>query len=250
VTRGRQPKRRGAPRDGRAAGAAILVLLGAVVLGAACGGDRASRGGAADGSAANAGEASGGEPAAGAAAQEPGSAAAGIAGAGSAPGGDAASGAAAEQAPAPGEPNRREVVLFFQRADEDALGPERRKIFLTPSITDQAKQIVSELIGGPREEGFLPTVPSKTTILGLYLDRKGTAYLDLSDEFVSLHPGGSDEEMATIFSIVDSLAYNLPEIKRVRFLIAGEERDTLKSHLDLRRAYIKDMSIVRLEEGG
>jgi hypothetical protein len=36
----------------------------------------------------------------------------------------------------------------------------------------------------------------------------------------------------------------------VRFLIAGEERDTLKSHLDLRRAYIKDMSIVRLEEGG
>jgi len=248
VIRHRQPGHRGA------AGAALLVLLGAAFLGAACKGG-GERGAAADSSgAANAeeGAASGGEPAgtAGTAAQEQGSAAAGVGVAGNTPGGGVAGGDAAEQAPAPGEPNRREVVLFFQRADEDALGPERRKIFLTPSITDQAKQIVSELIGGPREDGFLPTVPGNTTVLGLYLDRKGTAYLDLSEEFVSQHPGGSDEEMATIFSIVDSLTYNLPEIKRVRFLVAGEERDTLKSHLDLRRAYIKDMSIVRLEDGG
>jgi spore germination protein GerM len=140
-------------------------------------------------------------------------------------------------------------VLFFQRAADDVLGPERRKILLTESITDQAKQIVSELIAGPSAEGLLPTVPQRTTVLGFYLDRRGTAYLDLSEEFVASHPGGSAEEMATIFSIVDSLTYNLPEIKRVRFLVGGEERDTLKSHLDLRRAYVKDMSIVRLEDG-
>jgi hypothetical protein len=49
--------------------------------------------------------------------------------------------------------------------------------------------------------------------------------------------------------IVDSLTFNLSEIDRVRFLVGGEERETLKSHLDLRRAYLKDMSIVRLEDG-
>ena len=151
---------------------------------------------------------------------------------------------------APGEPNHREVVLFFQRAADDSLGPERRRILLTSSVADQARQIVGELAVGPETEGLLPTVPRRTAVLGVYLDKAGTVYLDLSDEFVSTHPGGSSGELATIFSIVDSLTYNLPEIRRVRFLVGGEERDTYKNHIDLRAAYLKNMSIVRMEEGG
>jgi len=151
---------------------------------------------------------------------------------------------------APGEPNHREVVLFFQRAADDSLGPERRRILLTSSIADQARQIVGELAVGPGTGELLPTVPRRTAVLGVYLDRAGTVYLDLSEEFVTMHPGGSSGELATIFSIVDSLTYNLPEIRRVRFLVGGEERDTYKSHIDLRAAYLKDMSIVRMEEGG
>ena len=147
------------------------------------------------------------------------------------------------------EENRREVVLFFQRKDDEVLAPETRRILPGTSIVDQGKQLVAELIAGPRAKGLLPTMPENTTVLGLYVDRGGTAYLDLSDEFVTNHPGGSSEELATIFSIVDSLTYNLPEIKRVRFLVGGEERETLHSHLDLRRAYLKNMSIVKMEDG-
>ena len=145
------------------------------------------------------------------------------------------------------EQNRREVTLFFQEADSESLGPEKRKIFLTSSIADQAKQIVVELINGPLEKGLLSTLPPQTRLRGLYLDRTGTAYVDLSSELVDFHSGGTDEEIATIFSIVDSLAYNLPQIKRVHILVNGEERDTLKSHLDLRRDYAKDMSIVDMD---
>ena len=145
------------------------------------------------------------------------------------------------------EPNRREVTLFYQEADSESLGPEKRKIFLTSSIADQAKQIVVELINGPLDKGLLPTLPQQTRLRGLYLDRTGTAYVDLSGELVDFHPGGTDEEIATIYSIVDSLAYNLTEIKRVHILVDGEERDTLKSHLDLRRNYARDMSIVDMD---
>ena len=148
-----------------------------------------------------------------------------------------------------GEPNRREVALFFQRADDDVLAPERRKILLTESVTDQARQIVSELIAGPHDDGLLPTIPRGTSVLGVFLDRHGTLYLDLSGELASLHPGGSDGELATIYSLVDSLTYNLPEVKRVRFLVGGEERDTLKDHIDLRRSFLKDMSLVRMDGG-
>jgi len=156
--------------------------------------------------------------------------------------------AAPEETPSfTSEQNRREVTLFFQEADSESLGPEKRKIFLTSSAADQAKQIVVELVNGPLEKGLLPTLPPQTRLRGLYLDRQGTAYVDFSSELVDFHPGGTDEEIATIFSIVDSLVYNLPQIKRVHILVNGEERDTLKSHLDLRRDYSKDMSIVDMD---
>ena len=165
---------------------------------------------------------------------------------GAAAGSTAAAPAGAAPA-APAQPTRRDVTLFFERADDDALGPETRPILLSESIIDQAKQIVSELAIGPHTQGLLPTVPEDTKVLGLYLDRSGTAYVDLSGEFVDKHPGGSSDELATVFSIVDSLTYNLPEVRRVRFLVNGEERETLASHLDLRRAYLKDMSIVKMD---
>ena len=156
--------------------------------------------------------------------------------------------------PAPSEPpsftseqNRREVLLFFQETEGDSLGPERRKIFLTSSVADQAKQIVVELINGPQDTDLLPTLPAETRLLGLYLDRAGTAFVDLSQEVVDYHPGGTEEEIATIYSLVDSLTYNLPEIQRVRILVAGEERDSLKAHLDLRRDYRQDLSIVDMD---
>jgi spore germination protein GerM len=144
--------------------------------------------------------------------------------------------------------NRREVVLFFQRSDDDMLGPEKRMILPGTTVIDQGKQVIAELIAGPRTRGLLPTIPERTTVLGLYLDKSGTAYLDLSVEFVSDRQEGSSEELATVFSVVDSLTYNLPEVKRVRFLVGGEERETLQSHLDLRRAWLKDMSIVRMDD--
>jgi hypothetical protein len=236
-----RPERRSA-RPLVAAAVALLLALPAL---SACGGHRDEGNDDSGRPAEAAASAAGGAPPSGGAA--PGSAAAAQPAAGAtAP--VAAGGEAAVTVPiAPEEETRKEVVLFFQKSDDDFLGPEKRLILPGTTVVDQGKQVVAELIAGPRAKGLLPTIPDGTTILGLYLDRKGTAFLDLSDEFVSGHPGGSSEEMATVFSIVDSLTYNLPEIKRVRFLVGGEERETLNSHLDLRRAWSKDMSIVRMD---
>ena len=218
------------------------LLLGAFLL-AGCGGgadDGAPEAGAAPGDAA-----AGGEAVAGGSDGATGDAAGG---AEVAPG-DAAPGAPAAPEESPSftsDQNRREVLLFFQERDSEYLGPERRKIFLTTSPVDQAKQIVVEVINGPTIRGLLPTVPRETRLRGLYLDRAGTAYVDLSGEVSARHPGGTAEEIATLFSLVNSLTYNLPEIKRVHILIDGEERDTLV-HLDLKRGYRQDLSIVDME---
>ncbi|HEV8198978.1 MAG TPA: GerMN domain-containing protein [Candidatus Polarisedimenticolia bacterium] len=222
------------PHAGRAALAAAAALLAGLLPGlSACGGHKD---GADTGTTDSAASAAGAPPAQSAA--SPGAAAG--------PSADASGGAAA--VPITEAENRREVVLFFQRSDDDMLGPEKRMILPGTTVIDQGKQVVAELIAGPRTKGLLPTIPERTTVLGLYLDKSGTAYLDLSNEFVSDRQEGSSEELATVFSVVDSLTYNLPEIKRVRFLVGGEERETLQSHLDLRRAWLKDMSIVRMDD--
>jgi spore germination protein GerM len=141
------------------------------------------------------------------------------------------------------EGNQREVTLFFQAPAGGDLQGEKRKIFLTETVGDQLRQTVKELIDGPRTE-LVATLPAATEIREVYLAADGTAYLDFSQGFVDGHPGGSSGEIDTLFSLVDTLAFNFPEVKRVKILVEGEERPTLKGHLDLTRAYLPDMSIV------
>ena len=154
---------------------------------------------------------------------------------------------ALSRAPVEGsEQNQREVTLFFQSRDGVDLQGEKRKIFLTDTVTDQARQTVKELIDGPRES-LLPTIPPVAELREVYLAADGTAYVDFSRGFVDGHPGGSSGEIDTVFSLVDTLTFNFPQIKRVKILVEGEERSTLREHLDLTRSYLPDMSIVSKE---
>jgi germination protein M len=142
----------------------------------------------------------------------------------------------------------RQVVLFFAREGSDLLHPESRRIFVTASITEQAKQVIEGLIRGPRRALGVPVLPREATLRELYVDREGNAYVDFGADLLERHPGGSDAEIATLFAVVNSLTYNFPQIRSVRILIEGEERDTLAGHIDLRRRYFRDLS--RVEQGG
>jgi hypothetical protein len=141
------------------------------------------------------------------------------------------------------EENQRQVVLFFHGATSELLYPELRTIVRTASVIDQAKQVVVELIAGSRQE-HLPVVSAATRLRELYRIGPGTVCVDLSQDLVDNHPGGSAGELATVYSIVNSLTVNFPEIKRVRILIEGEERETLKYHVDLSREFGQDLTMV------
>jgi len=71
----------------------------------------------------------------------------------------------------------------------------------------------------------------------------GNAYADFSEDLMGVATGGSSDEILTVYAIVDSLAANVPEIRRVGILVAGRERETL-GHLDLRRPLPPDLTLV------
>jgi Sporulation and spore germination len=64
------------------------------------------------------------------------------------------------------------------------------------------------------------------------------AVVDLSGSFVDAHPSGIEPETLTLLSIIATLHANFPEIAQVRFLVDGQQRDTLAGHADLTRVYL------------
>jgi len=75
-------------------------------------------------------------------------------------------------------------------------------------------------------------IPRGTRLLGVDV-RGRTAYLDISREIRTGHPGGTSAEMQTIYAIVNTIALNFPQIDRVKILIEGRTEDTLAGHIDI-----------------
>lgn len=146
----------------------------------------------------------------------------------------------AEVAPSP----KTSVTLYFPSASADALAGETREIVETGRASERGTQVLAALLEGPRGEGVLAAVPEGTTLRRLWVRDDGTAYADFSDELSRGLRGGSSDELLTIYAIVDSLAMNVPEIKRVGILVGGRERDTLGGHVDVRRPLRPNTSLV------
>ena len=87
-------------------------------------------------------------------------------------------------------------------------------------------------------------IPQGTTLKELFISDKGEAYVDLSSEVATNHPGGSLDEILTVYTVVDALTDNLPAITAVQILIDGHEVDTLAGHVDLRRPLAKNLTWV------
>ncbi len=148
----------------------------------------------------------------------------------------------------PGSIQRRiNVKLFFTNSDSGVLIPEERSIVYSEELISQAKEVLRELIQGPQEK-LVPTIPKETHLRDLFLSKEGVAYADFSAELVAAHPGGSRAEIATIYSIVDTLTLNFPQIKKVQILIDDLPVETLKGHVDLSRPLGQDLSLVHLKQ--
>ncbi len=131
------------------------------------------------------------------------------------------------------EPETKKVSLFFLAEEDDLLHPEVREI-KADSVIHQAKLVIRELIKGSRNGGISP-IPVKTKLRELFITDEGIAFVDFSKEIQENQFFGSAGEIATVFSIVNTLAYNFKSIKRVFILIDGREKETLGGHIDLKR---------------
>jgi hypothetical protein len=136
------------------------------------------------------------------------------------------------------------ATLYFPLLTEDKIAPESRTLTWAQTDPDRVRQVVLALAEGSHQ-GYGHVIPTSTTVRAVFLANDGTAYVDFSNDVLSdLEPGIETETLA-LYSIVNSITINIPSVKRVRFLIQGQEVETLDGHADLTTAYTPDLTRVK-----
>ena len=141
-------------------------------------------------------------------------------------------------------PDRADIYLYFADGDNSYLIGEKRTIPFSRDPVEFGKNIIRALAKGPKEN-LMHTIPEGASLKSFYVGKDKIAFLDMSAALKENHPGGSKAELVTIYSIVNSLVLNIPEIDAVKILIGGREEMTLAGHVDMRRPFRADMLLVR-----
>jgi hypothetical protein len=139
---------------------------------------------------------------------------------------------------------RRTVEVYFPSLTDYGLASEFREIFATATPGDQIKQILADLISGPTVEEATRALPGGTHLRQAYVLDSGVAWLDFSSELSDGLTGGSEVELMTIFSIVNSVVANVQQVRRVGFLINGQPVETLNGHVHMLNPLRPDFSLI------
>jgi spore germination protein GerM len=139
------------------------------------------------------------------------------------------------------------VTLYFPSFAQGKLQAETRALAMAAAPADRIRQIVLALIEGSKQ-GQGRALSASADLRAVFLTHDGTAYLDLSSATLTGFNPGIKSETLAVYSIVDSLAANLPEVKQVQFLVQGQEVDTLDGHADLSAPFAPNPSWIASAE--
>jgi hypothetical protein len=153
---------------------------------------------------------------------------------------------AAASTPSAAPPPGRKIKahLFYVADDGGRLTSVERDVAYGEGVEAQAREIIAAQIAQAGEP-LVSAIPRGTTLRAVFIAKSGDAYVDLSREARSAHPGGTVNELLTVYTIVNALTANLPAVTAVQLLVDGKEVDTLAGHVDLRRPLAKNLTWVQ-----
>jgi spore germination protein GerM len=137
----------------------------------------------------------------------------------------------------------RLVKLYFE-TPQMLLTSEPRNIALPESPAAAMPVVVRELMKGPaavagRPAATLRLFPADTVVRGTYLLPGGTVVVDLGGTTLTQGWGtGSHQELMAVQSLVQTLAANFADARRVRILVNGTPAETLAGHVSLSRSLV------------
>lgn len=134
---------------------------------------------------------------------------------------------ARKAAPHAAQPDNAVTIRLFQVSDQ-GIAEVQRSVQNDPSPVRLAENIVAEYLK------TLPKGSDEPKLLGIFRDRDGLFYIDLSGAFRT-QMAGSDtaREHSLLKALVLSVTTNIPSAQDVRILIDGKEVSALGGHISL-----------------
>jgi len=181
---------------------------------------------------------------------------------------------AGEAGAASAEP--RAFELYFPAGS--GLRGERRELRVSDQPKDRIRKVLEALLAGPAATatppaaagakpaapapgahpsapasaaatatagGLVRPFPPEVKLGSVELSADGIAFVDLRwPDHEDPPESGSTEELQRVYSVVDSLALNVPEVNRVVLLWNGTQRITFSGHLDTSRPLQPDRTLL------
>jgi len=171
---------------------------------------------------------------------------------------------------------RHPFDLYFP-ANGGGLRAERRELQVSEDPKDRIRKVLQALLAGPsgapppaapatgrgagavakgsaasagppaapNAAGLVRPLPPEVKLGDVQLSADGTAFVDLRwSDHEDPPESGSTEELQRVYSMVDSVALNVPQVSRVVLLWNGTQRVTFSGHLDTSRPLVPDRSLL------
>lgn len=140
-------------------------------------------------------------------------------------------------------PEPKSITLFFLSEEDALLHGEEREILSNPSLIFEVKQTIEKLLAGS-DYGYISPFPPESRLREVFMTDEGTVYVDFSKEIQDAHLSGATAEISTVYSVVNSLAFNFDSIKKVFILVDGNQKETLKGHVDISRPLVPMYNLI------
>jgi hypothetical protein len=133
--------------------------------------------------------------------------------------------------------------IYFSDPQERFLMPEKRYVIKENDAAAQTKEIVKALLEGSKA-GLVNTFPAGVVLIDVKVGDAGIAFVNFSKNLIKKYQGGSTAEMATIYSLTNSITQNIPSIKKVKILVEGKELSSIKGHISTQKAFSPDLELI------
>ena len=130
------------------------------------------------------------------------------------------------------EPKVKAKLFWAADAEYSDLVADTVELPLSNDPVLRAKQVLNMLLAGP-VDSELRTLPPDAALLAFYILPDGTGVADFSEAMANSVPSGVQSEQLAVDSITRTLEANVPQVRRLKILIHGQQVDTLAGHLDL-----------------
>lgn len=137
-----------------------------------------------------------------------------------------------------------QVMLYYTRDGRTLTGSlaELEPGVVTP--TDRARAIVTQLLQGRASLGLRSPIPSRTSLRSVFVTN-GLIIVNLSKEFVNELPNDAEQELLAVYSLVNSLLFNIEGVDGVQILIEGERLPTIHGTVDIEQPLVANQAITR-----